>query len=228
MSQFRKMVEAKLTESQDLKEDFRIDNKTRDELRSLYKAIKATLDINDKAREGAHADDPMKTLAAIKGFLEDYNNAGEILINRILGNRGTDDLHRSISREIRKAIVKNPEIVSELDKYEDPQSFEDITSRISEPAKELLKLEKTLRYVRYIGAIRAYLGYDYTNMLNKKSIVGRYVVTVERLMQENPTALINWVKTEGELASANLGHALSALTHLGTDIFPSDRSAPVV
>lgn len=228
MSQFRKIVEAKLAESQNLKEDFHINNRTRDELRSLYKAIKATLDINDKACEGARADDPMKTLATIKGFLEEYDNAGKILISRILGDRGTDDLHRSISREIRKAIVKNPEIVNELDRHEDPHNFEDIMSIVSEPAKELLKLEKTLRYVRYIGAIRAYLGYDYTNTLNEKSIVGRYIVTVKKLMEKNPTALINWVKTEGGSVSANLNQALSTLTHLGTDFFPSDRSAPVV
>ena len=236
MSQFREMVEAKLSESK-LQEGFRIDDSTREYLRELYKEILDAKKFNDRAIEGAKAHDIFVTSAAVEGFNEEYNKIIKTLVEKIFDNKGTDYLHHQIEREIRQHLYEHPEVVKELESV-DVENAIDIDSFIkrmgksrsdlSNAAKHLLRLEKTLKYIRYIGSVRSYLGLSYGNTTNINSMVGNYLEDLKKArVAEEPGKLIATVNANGQNVSGNFGHALEALKALGERVFPSDKSASI-
>lgn len=237
MSKFREMVEAKLSESK-LQESFRIDDLTREYLRELYKEILDAKKFNDKAIEGAQAHDIFVTSAAVEGFTEEYNKIKRTLVEKIFDGMGTDYLHHQIEREIRQHLYDHPEVVKELESVdvENAIDFETFHKRtrnsynhdLSNPAKQLLRLEKTLKYIRYIGSVRSYLGLSYGNTTNFNSMVGKYIDDLKISKNNNdPGKLIATVNASGRDVTGNLDHALEALKALGERVFPSDKNASI-
>lgn len=236
MTTFREIVNQKLTECKLydintvnlLVEGFRIDNSTRTALRELYKSITRVLEYNNKIIK--NKNDQLSLAATYEVFEKEFRRIAILLSHDILDNAGTDELHDSIFRNIRSLIANNPTLAKELENASVAKNTDAINSTkgLSDQAKKLLKLETALYYVRYIGAIRSYLGFGYKNEINPASVVGKYRDNLEKGFKENNGELI--VKTIDEYGKnvlLNLEGALEALAHLGRNAFPKNKGASV-
>lgn len=215
-----------------LNERFLINNETRSTLRELYTVINKLIELNNIANKQAKANNIVKAIAAAKAFEDEYNEkVDKLLISNILDNSGTDALHEQVAREIRLFIANNPEVASELEKLKNEdiillsKSYEDIdkAKNLSDKAKRLLKLELSLKYIRYIGAIRSYLGYDAKNKISYLSATGIYRNKINKYLQDNDQDnLLNLLKNN-ENVTVSLAEALNTLTQLGKNMFPLNK-----
>lgn len=247
MSMFKQIVEKQLQESSfgklELTENFVIDNETRSDLRTLYKEIMDGRDYLNNLFANIQNINDEELDGVVEEGRQIFSKIGQTLIGKILGGQGTDALHDHIAFEIRRLIVDHPEIVDELEK-ETPKDDEipfsvniksivsGYGSHLSPAARELLKKEAALKYIRYLGAIRSYCGYGHDNHISTLSPMGRLLKDVlhweNKYIPFKPEVAprVSFMRnTSGAVSS--LENALSTLEYLGKQIFPDDRAAEV-